>query len=302
MISRTVFAGCLLLFTGTALAETVVDFEELTIFNGTPPSGVGEYFNGYGQGANANGFTSQGVTFETREFGPGFSYSNAVDTTSPGFLNQFAAFPGGGASAVDTSTVVGSNYGLVNTGSGVLADGTPTNGASLTLGSLSRLNSIDVANTTYSMLYLRDGVDTDFGGNPQFNADNQFTDGDFFLLRITGFDGEEGTGNVTGSIDYSLADYGAPGSGTVDDFRLEGWDTIDLSGFGETRSLTFQSTSSQISDFGLFFHDCPGLRRDRQLVVRDCDSGAVFACRAFVGEWRRRLAAPTRQLSQTLRR
>lgn len=266
-------------------AETVVDFEELNIFNGSPPSGVGEYFNGYGQGATDAGFVSQGVTFQTNEFGPGFSYSNAVDTTNPGFLNQFAAFPGGGASATDTSTVIGSNYGMVNTSSSVLADGTPINGATLTLGAVSRLVSLDVANTTYAMLYLRDGVDTDFGGNPQFNADNQFTDGDFFMLRITGFDGEGGAGNVTGSIDYSLADYGAPGSGTGDDFRLEGWDTIDLSGFGDTRSLTFSTTSSQISEFGgFFFHDVPAYAAiDNLSFVTAIPEPSSFAAMMLIG-------------------
>ncbi|MEL6105706.1 MAG: DUF4465 domain-containing protein [Planctomycetota bacterium] len=286
MIGRAAFVSYLIVVLSPfSSAETVVDFEELNLFNGTPPSGVGEYFNGYGQGANDAGFVSQGVTFQTNEFGPGFSYSNAVDTTSPGFLNQFAAFPGGGASATDTSAVIGSNYGMVNTSSSVLADGTPANGATLTLGGVSRLVSLDVANTTYAMLYLRDGIDTDFGGNPQFNADNQFTDGDFFLLRITGFDGVEGTGNVTGSVDYSLADYGAPGSGTGDDFRLEGWDTVDLSGFGDTRSLTFSTTSSQISEFGgFFFHDVPAYAAiDNLTFVTAIPEPSSFAVLMAVG-------------------
>ncbi|MEO1529808.1 MAG: DUF4465 domain-containing protein [Planctomycetota bacterium] len=283
-MSRFFLFSSLLLAASFASAETVVDFEELSIFNGAPPSGVGEYFNGYGAGANSDGFTSQGVAFQTQEFGPGFSYSNAVDTTSPGFVNQFAAFPGGGASATDGSTVIGSNYALVNTGSSVLADGTPTNGASLTFGSLSRLSSIDVANTTYAMLYLRDGVDTDFFGNPQFDADNQFTDGDFFRLTITGFDGENGTGSTTGTLDYSLADYGPLGSGTGDDFRLEGWDTIDLSGFGDTRSLTFSTTSSQISDFGLFFHDVPAYAAiDNLTFVTAIPEPSSFAALLFAG-------------------
>ena len=148
------------LFT-TLHAEIVVDFEELSGFNGQPPSGNGQYFNGYGAGATSAGFISQGVSFMTQEFGPGWSYSNANDTTSPGFLNQFAAFPGGG-SAGDGSAVIGSKYAMVNTGSATTADGTPLGGATLTLGQSAHLLSLDVANGTYGMLYMRDGVDTDF--------------------------------------------------------------------------------------------------------------------------------------------
>ena len=105
-------------------AETVIDFEELSVFNGQPPSGNGQYFDGYGAGASDSGFTSQGVSFGTNQFGPGWSYSNANDVDSPGFHNQFAAFPGGG-SVGDGSALIGSNYAIVNTGSLVAADGTP---------------------------------------------------------------------------------------------------------------------------------------------------------------------------------
>lgn len=236
-------------------AETVIDFEELSVFNGQPPSGDGQYFDGYGAGASDSGFTSQGVFFSTNQFGPGWSYSNANDVDSPGFRNQFAAFPGGG-SVGDGSALIGSNYALVNTGSLVAADGTPQNGASLTFGSAQQLTSLDVANTTYSLLFMRDGKDTDFPGNVQIDPDAAFTDGDFLLLRITGFDGMDGQGNVTGTLDYDLANYGGPGTG--DDVLLTRWDTIDLSGFGLTTSLHFSTTSSQMSEFdGEFYSDVP---------------------------------------------
>ncbi|MCA9136579.1 MAG: DUF4465 domain-containing protein [Planctomycetales bacterium] len=241
---------------GFSSAETVVDFEELSFFNGSPPSGNGQYFNGYGAGATAAGFTSKGVSFTTNEFGPGWSYSNADDANSPGFMNQFAAYPRGGSAGAGAA-LIGSNYAMVNTGSSTLLDGTPVNGASLTFETMSSLTSIDVANGTYGIFWMRDGIDTDFVGNPQFNADAVFTDGDFFRLFITGFDGENGSGNVTGTLAYDLANYGGPG--IADDKLLTTWDTIQLSGFAPTRSLTFATTSSQISDFGGFgiFHDVP---------------------------------------------
>lgn len=231
-------------------AQIVVDFEELNAYNGTPPSGTGEYFNGYGFGATSAGFRSKIVEFETAEFGPGWSYSNVNNTSTPGFTNQFAAFPGGGSGAAGTA--VGTNYGLVFTGSGTLLDGTPTNGSRLTFDHLVELQSVDVSNTTYVAQYALNGLDG--FGSPDFNAGAQFGDGDFFRLRITGFDND---GNQTGLIDFDLANYG--GAGTADDHFLADWATIDLSGFGQTRSLVFSTTSSQISDFGAggVFSDVP---------------------------------------------
>lgn len=256
-MKRFLISSFIVLLTfGSAPAQTVVDFEELSGNTLSPPSGNGAYLNGYGFGANSDGFASKGVSFPTLEFGPGFSYGDADDTTSVGFMNQFAAFPGGGSSG-DGTAVIGSNYAMVNTGSSTLLDGTPTNGASLTFDRPADLTSIDVANGTYGMFYMRDGQFTDFGGNIVTDPDAQFTDGDFLRLRVTGFDGDDGTGAVTGSLDYDLANFGGPGA--ADDVLLTGWDTIDLSGFGTTKSLKFATTSSQISDFGggAIFSDVP---------------------------------------------
>lgn len=254
-MNRFVSAGLLaVLCVAVADAETVIDFEELSVFDGSPPSGTGQYFNGYGAGATTAGFVSQGVSFMTNEFGPGWSYSNVNNNTTPGFTNQFAAFPGGGSNG-DGGVTIGSNYALVNTGSSVLLDGTPTNGASLTFQSSVQLNSIDVSNTTYAAQYLLNGLDG--FGNPDFDPNAQFSDGDFFRLHINGFDGDQGTGASTGSLIVDLADYA--GTGTGDDFFLDGWQTFDLSSFGATKSLLFSTTSSHILDFGggAIFSDVP---------------------------------------------
>lgn len=246
--SATMVAAVLLCQVGSA--QVVVDFEELSAYNGTPPSGTGQYFNGYGSGATSTGFQSKNVEFETAEFGPGWSYSNVNNTTTPGFTNQFAAYPGGGSGVVGAA--VGTNYGLVFTGSDTLLDGTPTNGSRLTFDRLVELESVDVANTTYVAQYALNGLDG--FGSPDFNAGAQFGDGDFFRLRITGFDNG---GNQTGLVDFDLANYG--GAGTADDNFLDDWATVDLSGFAATRSLVFSTTSSQISDFGSgsVFSDVP---------------------------------------------
>ncbi|TWU04391.1 DUF4465 domain-containing protein [Stieleria varia] len=226
---------------------------ETVTFEGLLP-GADSVFNGYGAGANSAGFELQSVTFTTNEFGPGWSYSNVINTTLPGFTNQFAAFPGGGSNGAG-GVQVGSAYGVVNTGSSTLLNGEPTNGATISFAQPTLLNSLDLANTTYVAQYALNGLDA--FGSPDFDANQQFSDGDFFRIRISGFDGAAGTGNSTGVIEYDLANYGGPGVG--DDFFLNSWETIDLSGFGLTQSLMFSATSSQISDFGPFgiFSDVP---------------------------------------------
>jgi len=255
MIRFLILLGLLVFGGGASRGETVIDFEELTDFNGSAPvGGSGGYFNGYGENATDAGFVTQGTTFQTGEYGPGFSYSNVQDTSTPGFFNQFAAFPGGGSNG-SGGVAIGENYGMVATGSATLLDGTPTNGATLTFAKPVDLKSIDVANATYPAHYMLDGLDG--FGTPDFDPAARFGDGDFYLLRITGFDGEAGGGNTTGVFDFRLADYGA--TGTQDDFFLDGWQTLDLTGFGTTRSLMLSTTSSQISDFGPFgiFSDVP---------------------------------------------
>lgn len=75
----------------SVLAQRVVDFEDLIL-----PSE--SFYNG---SDGAGGFTSQG-TFFNNSYNPqydswfGWSYSNTTDTTTPGFTNQYSAYPGEG--------------------------------------------------------------------------------------------------------------------------------------------------------------------------------------------------------------
>ena len=286
----------------TVRSETVVDFEELSGFDGTPPSGTGEFFNGYGAGANNAGFISQGVTFTTGEFGPGWSYSDVNNTTTPGSFNQYAAFPGGGANAAG-ATVIGNHYGLVNTHSNVLPDGSPDNGAHLNFSTMVQLQSVDLANTTYVARFVIDGLDgrlPDFSptNNPaaDFDAAAQFGDGDFFRVTITGFDSVNATGAQTGQVAIDMANYGGAGAG--DDFFQSDWLRQDLSGFGLTRSLRFATSSSKFTDFGggFVFSDVPAYAAVDNLsfttVVPEPSSGFVICvgCVLLVAQRRRRNA------------
>ncbi len=229
-------------------AQTIVDFEELTVFDATlaAPSGfqllgAGDVFNGFAAGANVGGFDSQGVFFNSAETAAGFSYSRFVNTTTPGFTNQFAAFPGGGSDGAGNA-IAGQNYGVVFTGSSTLPDGTPTNGASLVFDNSANLDSIDIANTTFTTQYFLNGFD---GFDPEPNPLQQFTaEGDFLSLIIEGFDAD---GNLTGSSTNDLARFT---SGNLE--FIDQWQTIDLDGFDNTQSLSFSLASNDFdSTFGL---------------------------------------------------
>ncbi|MEM8910909.1 MAG: DUF4465 domain-containing protein, partial [Planctomycetota bacterium] len=70
----------------------VVDFDDLNAYSVNGPNG--SYFDGHGGGASLGSWETEGVAFNTGTFGPGWSYSNVNDVTTPGFTNQWAAIAG----------------------------------------------------------------------------------------------------------------------------------------------------------------------------------------------------------------
>jgi hypothetical protein len=289
--------SCLVLVSSVNAQSVVIDFEELTTFTGTPPAGSGQFFDGYSEAASSNGFDSRSVLFETERFGPGFSYSNVNNTTTPGFANFYAAFPGGG-SAGDGSASIGSNYGLVATGSGATVTGAPDNGATVRFSTPSQLTSIDIANTTYAARFALDGLDgfdSMFNEAPDpaldFDAAAQFTDGDFFRLTFEGFDS---SGSSTGVLSRDLANFG--NAGTEDDFFLNDWLNIDLTSLGTVSSLVLSTSSSQNTDVGtpempVLFSDVPAFVAFDNLTftsVPEPTCSLLFVTGAFCIGFRRR--------------
>lgn len=249
------FVSLLLVHCGNSDAAIVVDFEDLSQFTGNSPAGGGQFYNGNnGTGSNNSGWTSNSVYFANNytDFGTfdiweGWAYSNVVNSTSPGFLNQYAAYPGSGANGSN-------NYAVAFTGSAVTSTGAPLTGSVINLPQLSRVDSVDLSNATYTALFAQ-GFD---GFNPEPDANHLFSDGDFFRVTVSGFSGVDGTGSLTGSLDFDLIDYGNPGA--VDDFLQSTWETFDLSGLGGVRSLVFATSSSKFSSFDggtTFFADTP---------------------------------------------
>lgn len=203
------------------VAAATADFEDLGL-------AAESFENGAGL---SGGFTSGGLFFENDYFPSfdgfsGFAASTITDNTTPGFGNQFSAFPGGGAGGSMTYAVY---YPSASTSGSVLLPRTQTVlGAQLT-------------NTTYAALSMRDGdaFAKRFGGE---SGD----DPDFFRLLVEGLDA---AGASTGTVELMLADYRF--ADNTLDYILDEWTYLDLSGLGEIRALRFQLESSDVGAFGI---------------------------------------------------
>ena len=171
----------------------------------------------------AGGFASGGATF-TNEYEPtfgswrGFSVSNTTDTTTPGFTNQYSAFPGGGALG---SAAYGVSFSFEP--STVLFP-TPVD-----------LQDTWIANTTYAYLAMRDGdAFTDPFGGPSGDEP------DLLVLSIEGFDA--GAASV-GIVDFILSDYTSPPP-NAGDYIVDAWTQVDLSSLENVSELRFSLTST----------------------------------------------------------
>lgn len=209
-----------LAFVSTARAGSVittVDFESFPL----PASG---YNN------NSGGFDVDGNVFNNKyefdqewnmEFWAGWAVSNHTDKTTPGFGNQYSAITGEGAGG-------SSQYAIG-------FDGGTFGGAYIDLAAGQSAHSMAVTNTAYTYFSITEG--------DSFTP--KFENGDYFLMTITGYEELGGVGSVTSSLNVYLADYR---DGKT--FALNSWETIDLTGLGDARSLGFTFYTTKRSDFG----------------------------------------------------
>lgn len=298
----TLIAAIFVLTAGTGAAQTTIDFESLLpsansfndgdpIFNASPnplfvgtsapldptdpPAGTtftqSATIGSPGASVSLLNEFTQTPSFS---FWSGFALSNVVDTTTPGFTNQYAAFPGGGASSATGATVANETYAIAFTQSDVSATDDangirqPSTASVLNLGQDSLLDSIDVANTTFVERFTQaglDGLDPSFGPPTDpaadFDSNQLFGAGDFFRLKINGYAGANATGAITGTVELDLINFD-------DGVFLADWLTLDLSGLGTTRSLSFATTSSQVSDFAFgSFSDVPAFVAIDNIVI-----------------------------------
>jgi len=172
--------------------------------------------------AAPGGVTSRGVLFENDGAFLGFSASTRTDTTTPGFLNQFSNITGTGAGGSSTFGVAFADARIV------LPSETIVLGASFT-------------NTTSAALSMRDGdaFSKRFGGPAG-------SDPDFFRLLVEGFDAADVS---TGVVELMLADYRFEDG--AQDYILDAWTFLDLSGLGAVKSLVLSWESSDVGVFGI---------------------------------------------------
>ena len=95
-------------------------------------------------------------------------------------------------------------------------------------------------NTTYAALSMLQGdaFSKKFGGASG-------NDPDWFVLNITGHNGQ----TTTGQVDFHLADYRF--SDNSQDFILDQWTWVDLSSLGAVTDLSFSFDSSDVGSFGV---------------------------------------------------
>ncbi|MFN3193781.1 MAG: DUF4465 domain-containing protein [Aureliella sp.] len=209
----------------SAEAAIVVDFDDLDTAGGDSD----DYFDGHGAGATAGSWSTQGVTFNTNQFGPGWSYSRVNDTTTPGFTNQWASITG-------TDVSGNGNYVIGNSG---IADGAFFNLSGPTL-----VNSLAISNSTYAALSMQNGDSfaKQFGG---VSGD----DPDFFRITFTGHSGVDKSGNETGTQEFFLADYRFSDNSL--DYIVDTWEQLDLSVLGTVQSVSIAFDSTDNGQFGM---------------------------------------------------
>lgn len=225
-------------------ADSLITFDDPGLFVAahSPVDGPNgsEIYNGDRGGAtpatrsSSDGWNYGGVEFENSftAFDGGFTFiqgwarSNVNDVTTPGFGNQYAAISGTG--------IGGAGFYALGFGSG----------SSFDLPAGEQAQSVQVTNTTFAALSMQlgDSFAKPFGGDAG-------SDPDLFEVIFNGHSGLGGSGDLTGSTTFALADYrSVDPSG---DYIVTTWQDVDLSALGNARSISIDFTSTDVGSFGI---------------------------------------------------
>jgi hypothetical protein len=209
----------------TAAAGQAITFEGV----GLPPN---SYDNNAGPSGQFVVNSSQFNNSFDSNFGAwsGWAISSMIDTTTPGFTNQYSAITGSGADHSQTYAVAytfGANADLFN-----------PSGSYINLAPGTRPESVQVTNTTVAFLSMLNGDAAQFA--------RKFGPGDFFLLDVLGYTGPGGTGTKVGEVDFYLANFLGSNS-----YIINTWQTLDLGPLAGATSLQFGLSSSDNGQFGM---------------------------------------------------
>jgi hypothetical protein len=106
-----------------------------------------------------------------------------------------------------------------------------------------KLQSLEVTNTTYTALTMKNG--DGFGFSKAFGGPTG-SDADYLLLTAYGTDA---VGTVLGSAEFYLADYRFADNGL--DYIVNTWTTWDLTALGNASRIYFNLSSTDVGQFGM---------------------------------------------------
>jgi len=294
-----------------AAAETV-DFEDLIPTMPYDGPGGGYYWNGPAANGHdeldpwtADGtlrhvgtFSSDGLAFVNRfnaTWGnwSGFAYSNACDTTTAGYTNQFSACTGSGFGPGDDNYAVAYGYddSLVPTDAEALRQ-LPY----FQLPDGARIQSAYVANTTYAVLSMLhgDSFARKFGciWNAQTKTWDDVNYPDWLQLPVYGTD--VGGVPLASSVRLYLADYRNEGGAA--DYILTEWPLLDLSPLADAIRLYFNLTSSDVGEWGMNTPAYFALDNIRYSFVPEPSAAILLGGAAAAGifGWKRRVRKESR--------
>lgn len=220
----------------------VIDFEDFTLapkshLNGPTPDAV-TVTNPFGEPEKVGLFMSHGVGFSNSynpQYGSwsGFAITNETDTKTLGWpANEFSAFAGSGVGG-------SSNYGVAHGFNDAGFDNSDLNQLrqlpSIYLPENTQVQSAMVTNTTWAALAMEEG----YGAADKFGGTSG-NEQDYFKLTVFGIGA--GNGVLSSSVEFVLADYRFDDS--ADDYIINRWSTLDLTGLAAAHSLHFSLTSS----------------------------------------------------------
>lgn len=211
-----------------ASAQTVSTFENLPI-----PGNDTFYVNfnhpGYDVGFQ-DGYVWYPCVYDTgfgfSYWSYGFSYSNMHDSSTAGFMNQYAARAYKGHGGSNTYAV---------------AYGSENHVDVVSFAANKQVKGFWVTNSTYAYKSMKDGdaFAKKFGGATG-------NDPDWFKLTVKGFIDHA---QKPGAVDFYLADF--RDANNTNDYIVGDWKWVDLTSIGSVDSLSFTLTSSDTSQFGM---------------------------------------------------
>jgi hypothetical protein len=169
-------------------------------------------------------FTSEWVSEYGGYSNGGIYPSNLNDSVTTGIINQYSSYP-----------KPNGNFAVVHYNDYVSS--TIENNATFILPEPTMVESVKVANSTYTYWAIKNGDDG-------FGSCRAYKDGDWFKVTFTGYNA---CGENVGSVDYYLADFRDGKS-----FIEESWAYVDLTSLGKcVYKICISFSGTDIGDYGL---------------------------------------------------